>query len=90
MDRQTCLILLALGMVGGCTAFSLKRTQELKKARAVRESLRPRYKSGCFLVKITEGPTWAVGEFGTYDAEDNSLVIEGDEYPADEFQFILA
>ncbi len=90
MDRQTCLILLALGVVGGCTAYSLKRTQERKKARAVRASLRPRYKSGCFLVKITEGPHWAISEFGTYDAEDNTLVIEGEEYPADEFQFILA
>ncbi|MGF1677795.1 MAG: hypothetical protein ACFCUX_01225 [Candidatus Methylacidiphilales bacterium] len=68
----------------------MKRTQDRKKARAVRASLRPRYKSGCFLVKITEGPSWAVGEYGTYDAEDNTVVIEGESYPADDYQFILA
>ncbi|MEM6821071.1 MAG: hypothetical protein AAF558_03860 [Verrucomicrobiota bacterium] len=90
MDRQTSLILLALGIVAGCTAASMKREQRRKKAQAVRASLRPRYKTGCFLVQITEGPSWAIGEFGTYDAEDNKLVIDGEEYEADEYQFILA
>lgn len=90
MDRQSFLLLTALSVIAACLVSSVKREQNRKKSRALRASLRPRYKSGCFLVQITEGPSWAIGEFGTYDAEDNSLVIEGEEYPADEFQFILA
>lgn len=90
MDRQTWIILLALAIVGGCAASSFQRAQNLKKTRALRASYRPRYQTGCFLVKITDGPTWALGEYGTFDAEDNTLVIEGEEHPAEQFQFILA
>ena len=90
MDRQTWIILLGFGIVAGCTVSSWQRAQNLKKTRALRASYRPRYQTGCFLVKISDGPNWAIGEYGTFDAENNTLVIEGDEYPADQFQFILA
>jgi len=90
MDRQTGIILFGLALIGGCTFSSWKRKQNLKKTRALRASYRPHYKTGCFLVKITDGPTWALGEYGTFDAQANSLVIEGEEFPADDFQFILA
>jgi len=71
-------------------AVGLKRMELRKKAVAVRTSLRPRTQSGCYLVKVIEGPSWAVGEYGTYDAETEQLFIDGEPHDADAFQFILA
>lgn len=90
MDRKTSLLLLAVGVIGGTLAIGLQRTYALKKARALRASYRPHFKDGCYLVKITDGPSWAVGEFGTFDASLNKVLIEGEEFEADEFEFILA
>lgn len=90
MDRKTTLLLIALGIIGGTLTVAARRSYALKKARALRASYRPHFKDGCYLVKITDGPVWAVGEFGTFDAAQNKVLIEGEEFNADDFEFILA
>lgn len=90
MDRKTILLLLGLGIIGGACAFGARRRYALKKARALRSSLRPHFTIGCYMVKIIDGPTWSIGEFGTFDASSNRLLIEGEEFDAKEFEFILA
>ncbi|MDX6766971.1 MAG: hypothetical protein SFU85_09280 [Candidatus Methylacidiphilales bacterium] len=90
MDRQTSLLLLAFGIIGTTLAVGAQRTHALKKARALRASFRPHFREGCYLVKIIAGPKWSVGEFGTFDAAQNKVLIEGEEFDAEEFEFILA
>jgi hypothetical protein len=90
MDRKTSLLLLAVGVIGATLAVGARRQYALKKARALRASYRPHYKDGCHLVKITDGPAWSIGEFATFDAAQNKVLIEGEEFDAEEFEFILA
>ena len=89
MDKKTALLLIAASIIGGCAALSVKRHHDLKKARALRASLRPNFKSGCHLVKIIGGPSWSIGEYGTFDSGDNRILIEGEDFNAEEFEFIL-
>ncbi len=90
MDRKTLLLLAFVGLTAGMCAFSAKRRYELKKARALRASFRPHFTNGCYMVKIVDGPNWAIGEFGTFDAAGNRILIEGEEFDAQDFEFILA
>lgn len=90
MDRKTTLLLLAVGLIGGTLALGTQRAYALKKARALRASYRPHFNDGCYLVKITDGPLWSIGEFGTFDAAQNKVLIEGEEFDAEDFEFILA
>jgi hypothetical protein len=90
MDRKTILLVAALGVAAGVCAFGAKRRYDLKKARALRASFRPNYTNGCYMVKIVDGPNWSIGEFGTYDAGASKILIEGEEFEANEFEFILA
>jgi len=90
MDKKTILLLTAFGIIGGCVAFSVKRHHDLKKIHALRASLRPQFKNGCYLVKIIGGPKWAIGEYGTFEAGGNRLLIEGEDFDATSFEFILA
>lgn len=88
-DRKTILLLAALGVVAGICAYGARRRYELRKARALRASFRPHFTNGCYMVKIVDGPNWAIGEFGTFDASADLIVIEGEEFDAQEFEFIL-
>lgn len=90
MDRKTSLLLLAFGIIGATLAVGAQRSYALKKARALRASYRPHFKDGCYLVKITAGPAWSIGEFGTFDASLDKVLIEGEEFDAQEFEFVLA
>jgi hypothetical protein len=90
MDRKTSLLLLAMGIIGATLAVGAQRSYALKKARALRDSYRPHFRDGCYLVKITAGPAWSVGEFGTFDAAQNKVLLEGEEFEAEDFEFILA
>jgi len=89
MNKNSILGLLAAGAVIGLSAWSIKRRHDIKKTKALRASLRPQFTNGCYIVKIIEGPKWAVGEYGTFDAAKNLLLIEGEEFPATDFEFIL-
>jgi hypothetical protein len=90
MDRKTLLLVLALGVVAGVCVFGAKRRNDLRKARALRASFRPHFTNGCYMVKIVDGPNWSIGEFGTFDAAANRILIEGEDFDAQEFEFILA
>ncbi|MDD5261648.1 MAG: hypothetical protein PHD76_07330 [Methylacidiphilales bacterium] len=90
MDKKTALLLTAVGIITGCAALSIKRHHDIKKARALRASLRPNFRNGCHLVKIIGGPGWSLGEYGTFDAQENRILIEGEEFNAEEFEFVLA
>ncbi|MEO0453762.1 MAG: hypothetical protein AAFY98_06450 [Verrucomicrobiota bacterium] len=90
MDKQTSLLILALGIISTSFGVAAQRDINRRKATAVRKGLVPHYNNGCFLVKIVEGPSWAVGEYATYDAESKQLHIDGEPYDSESFQFILA
>ncbi|NJK90540.1 MAG: hypothetical protein HC904_01135 [Blastochloris sp.] len=90
MDRKTIILVAALGLIAGLCAYGARRQYNLKKARALRASFRPHYTNGCYMVKIVDGPAWSIGEFGTFDASSNRLLIEGEDFDAQEFEFILA
>ncbi len=90
MDRKTLGLLFGIAVIGACVGISVQRMHALKKARALRASYRPHFNNGCYLVKITDGPLWSIGEFGTFDAAENKVLIEGEEFDAEQFQFILA
>jgi hypothetical protein len=91
MDRQLTVMLLGLSIVGSMVALGAKRQENLKKARAVRTNLRaPHSNTSCYMVKVINGPSWAIGEYGTYDAETSQLLIEGEAHDAEKFEFILA
>jgi hypothetical protein len=90
MDRKTLLLLVTLGIVASACAFGAKRRNDIRKARALRASFRPHFTNGCYMVKIVDGPNWAIGEFGTFDASANKILIEGEDFDAQDFEFILA
>ena len=90
MDKKTALLLSAVLVIAGCAAFSVKRHHDIKKARALRAGLRPNFRNGCYLVKIIGGPAWSLGEYGTFDAGEDRILIEGEDFNAGEFEFILA
>lgn len=90
MDRKTVILLALLGVVAGACVFGAKRRYDLRKARALRASFRPNYTNGCYMVKIVDGPNWSIGEFGTFDAASNKILIEGEDFDAQDFEFILA
>ncbi len=91
MDRQLLTVLLGLSVIASMATMGVKRRENLKKARAVRANLRPlRSNASCYMVKVVNGPAWAVGEYGTFDAETAQLLIDGEAYDSDQFEFILA
>jgi hypothetical protein len=90
MDRKTVILLALFSLTAGFCVFGAKRHHDLRKARALRASFRPHFTNGCYMVKIVDGPNWAIGEFGTFDAAANRLLIEGEDFDAEEFEFILA
>jgi hypothetical protein len=90
IDRKTVLLALATGVVAGSLASMGRRKYELRKMRAIRSSFRPHSNAGNYLVRITGGPSWAVDEFATFDAAENKIILEGEEFEAGEFEFILA
>jgi hypothetical protein len=89
MSKDSILGLLAAGAVIGLSVWSIKRRHDLRKTRALRASLRPQFANGSYLVKIIGGPAWAAGEYATFDAAKDLLLIEGEEFPAADFEFIL-
>lgn len=91
MDRKLITVLLGLSIASTMAALGVKRRENLKKARAVRANLRPqRSNTSCYMVKVVNGPSWAIGEYGTYDAETSQLLIDGEAHDAEQFEFILA
>lgn len=90
MDKNTTFLLLGVGLIAGCLFSMTRRTEALKKARALRNSYRPTSNHGVYLVRITGGPAWAIDEFATYDADSNRIILEGEDFEADTFEFILA